>query len=418
MWILYFFGIKIYEALIHGAAFFHPKAKIWVEGRKDWRTTIQSTLPTKNTTSKTQRRIWVHCASLGEFEQGRPLLQEFRKEYPESLIILTFFSPSGYEIRKNTSLADLVFYLPLDGPKRSVDFINLIQPDLVFFIKYEFWYFYGKELAKKKIPFYCVSAIFRPGQIFFRPWGEFFRKILLRYTHLFVQDQQSLDILYRNRVARVTVSGDTRFDTVYDTIAKNVNLPEIKQFCGSSKIMVCGSTWPADNALLVPLINSGIEGMKFIIAPHEINAHQLAQLKGDLQKKSSYYSEWIKDMSMPVDVLIIDNVGMLSQLYSFGDFAYIGGGFGAGIHNILEASGFGLPVFFGPKHQKFLEAKELIALNAAFSVNTKEELDRILRSIMNQPSMIQKISETSKQYLNSRKGATNIVMNYLKINHN
>ena len=244
MWLLYLAGVRCYLLAIRVASFFIPKAKLWIDGRAEqvplW----------EQLAAKKEKRIWFHCASLGEFEQGRPLLEQLRKEYPDHKIVLTFFSPSGFVVRKNSPLADAVFYMPMDHPVTSKKFIAAIQPSMAFFVKYEFWYFYGRELSKKKIPFFCISAIFRPSQIFFKPLiGIFFRKMLLRFTQIFVQDQDSLKLLYKERITNVTVSGDTRYDSVYQNFTHSESIPEIELFCGHDKIMICGSTWPDDETI-------------------------------------------------------------------------------------------------------------------------------------------------------------------------
>jgi 3-deoxy-D-manno-octulosonic-acid transferase len=389
-----------------------PKAKLWLEGRAE-QVSLWEHLATKK-----EQRIWFHCASLGEFEQGRPVLEQLRKEYPEHKIVLTFFSPSGYSIRKNTLLADYVFYLPLDHPITSKKFIAAIKPSMAFFVKYEFWYFYGRELFKRKIPFFCISAIFRPSQIFFKPLvGVFFRKMLLKYTQIFVQDQDSLKLLYKQRITNVTVAGDTRYDSVYQNFTKSEAILEVEKFCGIDRIMVCGSTWPEDEKVLLPLIQSTEGKIRFIIAPHEISTAHLEQLKNSISRSSIFYSEWVKNPAEKFDVLIIDNVGMLSRLYKYGHFAYIGGGFGAGIHNILEAAVYGVPVFFGPHYKKFREANELIASKGAFPVENADHLLAMFATLLEETSLYNSIIEKNRKFVFERIGTTELIMKYLRMNN-
>ncbi len=412
MWILYLLGVRAYGFAIRVATLFNPKAKEWIVGRRDW----QSNLSEKFT-DKQEKRIWFHCSSLGEFEQGRPVLEAIKKEYPNHKIVLTFFSPSGYNVKKNDPIADYVSYLPLDGPIRSKKFLDLVNPELAFFVKYEFWYFYGKKLQERKIPYFCVSAIFRPGQIFFHSMGNFFRKILLRFTHLFVQDQESLQLLYKERITNVTVSGDTRFDRVFANSLQQCSLPEVEKFCANKQIMVCGSTWPLDEDLLISFINQKPIGLKFIIAPHEINTSQLLKLKNAITQNVCFYSELKNGESENCDVLVIDNVGLLSKLYQFADYAYIGGGFSKGIHNILEAVVYGIPVFFGPNYEKFREARDLVKLKGAFEVNNIIELQRIFDSLSNDTNKLKQIAIINKNFISERKGGTEVIMSYLRLNY-
>lgn len=301
----YYFVIQLYKLSIRIAARFNTKAHAWYYGRK-------SLAPQwKKLKDIDEPRIWVHCASLGEFEQGKPLMEALRIAYPSHKIVLTFFSPSGYEVRKNTTVADYVFYMPLDGPSASRRFVKAIKPKMVFFVKYEFWYFYGRYLSKKKIPFFCVSAIFRPDQIFFKWYGGFFKQMLMRYTHLFVQDQASLKLLYKNAIAKVTVAGDTRFDTVSKIAADHSGLPEISNFKSDKKLVVAGSAWEADMQILNHWINNTSNDFKFIIAPHDIKENEIVSLENKYNGKAIRYSKWTKGSKLDYKILIIDNVGLL-----------------------------------------------------------------------------------------------------------
>lgn len=406
----YSVALRMYYLGISSASLFIPKASKWIKGRKEQKEKVRSLA------NVSERRIWFHCSSLGEFEQGLPVLESIRNEYPGHKIVLTFFSPSGYEHKKNTSLADYVFYMPLDGANASKNFLDNIRPELAFFVKYEFWYFYGKELQKRKIPFFCLSAVFRPGQIFFKPWGDFFRKMLLRYTHLFVQDQESLELLYKHRVARVTVSGDTRFDRVYSKLIEEPKFTEFLTFADGHPVIVCGSTWPADESVLLKWYQMN-SNFRMIIAPHEVTDAHCRKLATEFDPSAMLYSEWKNFPTAECKVIIIDSVGMLSSLYRYGKFAYIGGGFGAGIHNILEAVVFGIPVYFGPNFKKFLEAKELIKRHGAFCIRNEKDLDQMINMLTGQPVLYEQVETINKKYIAEKKGATEVIMNYLRINH-
>ncbi len=408
---IYLVGVEIYGVGILAASFFNEKAKKWVEGRKNIFKIIRNALA-----DKTEKRIWIHCASLGEFEQGKPIIEALKKEYPEFKIAVTFFSPSGYEAKKNDMLADYIFYLPLDGPKKAKKFIDLVSPSMVFFVKYDFWHFYIRELKKRKIPLYFISADFRPSQIFFQWYGKFFYKMLRRVTHLFVQNQQSLELLYRNSIPQVTVSGDTRFDRVYENSLNGKPFPEIEKFCEGKKILIAGSTWHADEEVLAEFINNSAGDFKFIIAPHEIKEVQITDFVKIVSKKSVRYSEFKKTGVTDAEVLIIDNIGILSTLYRYADFAYIGGAFSKGLHNVLEAIVFGKPVFFGPNYQKFPEAVELIKNKTGFSISSANELKNKIDELVSLPGEKGKIKSAAINYIEKNKGATGIVMNYIKIN--
>jgi|SRR6185436_830572 len=408
---IYLAAVKIYGAGIFIASFFNDKAKKWVHGRKNIFRSIDHSLRDKK-----EKRIWFHCASLGEFEQGKPIFESIRLNYPEFKFVVTFFSPSGYEARKKDSIADYVFYLPLDGPRNARNFIRLVQPAMVFFVKYDFWHFYIRELKEQKIPLYFISASFRPSQVFFQWYGIFFNKMLRRVTHFFVQNQESLELLYRHSISQVTVSGDTRFDRVYQNSLDVKSFSGIEKFCDRKKIFVAGSTWQADDKIIAEFINRSHEDFKFIIAPHEIKEMQINNLIKSIYKKSICYSQLNNDRDTEAQVLIIDNIGMLSSLYRYADFAYVGGAFGKGLHNILEAVVFGKPVFFGPHYQKFPEARELVGNKTAFSISSAADLKFKIDELTAAPENIEKIKTAEKKYIEKNRGAANIVMNYLKLN--
>ncbi|MFM7016969.1 MAG: 3-deoxy-D-manno-octulosonic acid transferase [Bacteroidota bacterium] len=410
LWPLYYLGIQLYKLLIKIAAPFNKKAHAWLHGRRalapQW----------KKLKSLEESRIWVHCASLGEFEQGKPLILALKEAYPNYKIVLTFFSPSGYEIRKNTPLVDYVFYMPLDGPRAAKRFVKAINPKMVFFVKYEFWYFYGRYLSKKKIPFFCVSAIFRPDQIFFKWYGGFFKQMLMRYTHIFVQDQASLRLLYKHAIAKVTVAGDTRFDAVFKIANEHQGLFEIEKFKRDKKLIVFGSIWNADRSVMDEWIIKAGGNFKFIVAPHEIKEEELKSIEAKHANQTVRYSEWIKSSNSNYSILIIDNVGLLSQIYKYANYVYIGGGFGVGIHNVLEAAVYGMPIFFGPNYKKFNEAVELVKQGGAFSVKSNEQLLSHFNQLEHDEDAYKTVCEGNKRYVESRKGATQIIIDYLKIN--
>ncbi len=342
MHVLYGFAISLYRAGIWLASFFSPKARQWAEGRANLFREMDEAA------AGSGKVAWFHCASLGEFEQGRPVIEKFRKDFPEFKILLTFFSPSGYEIRKNYAGADHVFYLPLDSRKNVKRFLEIWEPRVAVFVKYEFWFNFIHGLHQRNIPMILISAIFRPGQHFFRFYGGWFRKQLGKFSAVFVQDKASLDLLKSAGISNARISGDTRFDRVFQVSQQPQDFPEIAAFAKEQPVMVCGSTWPADEQLLLPLMNNQQLEMKFIVAPHEIREEDIKTLEDKLIVKSARYSLPEGKVPGQTRVLIVDRIGLLSHLYQYGQMAYIGGGFGRGIHNILEAATFGLPVFLDP----------------------------------------------------------------------
>lgn len=398
MLLLYILGIRIYNLIILIFSLFNNKAKLFVNGRKNLFNNI------KNQINSREKHIWFHFASLGEFEQGRPVLEKIKTLYPTKKIVVTFFSPSGYEIRKNYALAD-VFYLPIDSAKNAKQFVELINPEMAIFTKYEFWHFYFWELKSRKIPLYVISGIFRPSQAFFKWYGGFYRNILKSVSHFFVQNEESKAFLNAIGLNNVIISGDTRFDRVYENAQSPRSLKEIKCFIGDSPVLICGSTWPEDEKLLAALPQK-YPNWKFIIAPHEIHESHIENIEKEFPvslRLSAFKSQLTTGNSQ---ILIIDNIGMLSSLYQYGKVAYIGGGFGAGIHNTLEAAAFGLPVIFGPKYDKFQEAKDLIAIGAAKSISSAVELINAFQVL----SENEKASAAAKQYVEDKKGATDQII--------
>jgi 3-deoxy-D-manno-octulosonic-acid transferase len=404
MVLLYNIAIIIYYCLAHIVAVFNKKAGLWLAGQKN------------NKVEPLASSMWFHFASLGEFEQGRPVLEEMRLLYPDKPIVITFFSPSGYEVRKNTPLARAVYYLPLDTAQNAREFITAIKPAMAIFTKYEYWYHYFNELHTQHVPLYIISGIFRPNQVFFRWYGGLHRKMLKLVTWFFVQDADSKHLLQGLGKSNITISGDTRFDRVWANAQQPRELPEIAAFKGGHKLFIAGSTWPADEKLLAALIDKHPD-WKFIIAPHEIGGEKINGLMALLPRESTTKYSQLTTHHSPITTLVIDNIGMLSSLYQYADIAYIGGGFGAGIHNTLEAAAFGMPVIFGPKYDKFKEAKDLIELNAAFSINTEAELLTTAGSLMDDEIFRYRTARTSKKYVEEHVGATEAIVKYIRAKH-
>lgn len=354
----------------------------------------------------------MHCASLGEFEQGRPIMEAFKSEYPHYKILLTFFSPSGYEVRKNYAGADYIFYLPWDTARNAQQFIQLTRPALAIFIKYEFWYHYAAELKRNSIPLISASCIFKPDQVFFQWYGSFFRRILKNFNHFFVQTQQSIDLLKQIGITNTSLAGDTRFDRVFTITQNSKEIIVAQHFKGTDRVFVIGSLWPDDLEVLTPFINEHKTSLKFIIAPHEINEDILVEIEKSINAKSIRYSKANQNLESYA-VLIIDNVGMLSQLYRYGEFAFVGGAYGKGLHNILEAACYGVPIFFGNKnYEKFQEANELIMRGGAFAVADYPELKSTYELMVNRPENFLLACEVTKSYVKENMGATAKIMKY------
>lgn len=355
--------------------------------------------------------VWIHCASLGEFEQGRPVIEALKKSYPSIKILLTFFSPSGYEVRKNYNLADWVFYLPWDTARNAHHFIETIKPKLVIFVKYEFWFHYAKELNKKNIPLLSISSIFRSDQLFFKSYGKFYRSILSSFTHFFVQNDQSVHLLNSIGIKAVTRAGDTRFDRVKSLVSQTEEIEIARKFKSGQKTFVIGSCWPEDLDILIPFINENSYQLKFIIAPHEIGESFLTAIEKSLMVDTIRYSRadtTIEDKS----VLLIDNVGLLARLYRYGEFAYVGGAFGKGLHNILEPACYGIPVFFGNKnYEKFQEAVDLINRGGAFEITDYHDF-KAKYELVNEPQTFLLACEVTHQYVEENLGATKKITDY------
>ncbi|RPD48599.1 3-deoxy-D-manno-octulosonic acid transferase [Hymenobacter sediminis] len=410
MLFLYSIALPLYALLLRLVAPFVPKAAQWVEGRRGLLAHIQETLR-----NETAPLAWFHCASLGEFEQGRPLIEAYTARHPGHKIVLTFFSPSGYEVRKNWPGAAYVFYLPLDTAENARTFLDAVRPELAVFVKYEFWYHFLTELQRRRVPTICVSAIFRPEQSFFQPWGGFFRRILSRFTHIFTQNQTSADLLRQAGITRVSVAGDTRFDTVVRTASAPPRaLPLVDAFTDDwCPVFIVGSSWPEDMPALTPLLQQYADQLRFIVAPHEINEHNLRLVEEALPGRVVRYSRAEAATIADSRVLLMDNVGLLSQLYRFGHYAYIGGAFGKGLHNTLEAAAFGLPLFFGPTYYKFQEAQDLVELGCAFPISSADELLTAFGPLFHREEARLTVQDLSLDYVHDHSGATGKIMSWL-----
>ena len=397
----YTFAVKVYAAAVKAAAWLgNPKAQQWVEGRK--------TFPQGDTGEEAW--VWFHAASLGEFEQGRPLIEAIKERAPHLKVSLTFFSPSGYEVRKDYPLADEVLYLPTDTPQHARQWVRRHRLVAAFFIKYEFWFNYLDALHEQGVPLYYVSLILRPRQYFFRWYGSWFRKQLGLVRHFFVQDEATQTLLQSIGLHNATVCGDTRFDRVAAIAQQAKPFPEVETFLRGRKCLIAGSTWPPDEKLLLPYIEKLPEDYCMMVAPHDVSERHLEQLTASLTDYQRYTSI---DPSRDSKVLVIDTIGMLSQLYQYARFVYIGGGFGVNIHNIQEPVTFGCPVVFGPKYTEFKEAVDLVSLGGAFPVHNQQELEETFDKLLHDETFCGKASARCKDYLNTQLGATRKIMDQI-----
>jgi 3-deoxy-D-manno-octulosonic-acid transferase len=386
---------------------FSPKMKLFVEGRQTVFTTLSRKIMAYD------KSIWFHAASLGEYEQGLPVIEKMKRKYPNHKIVLTFFSPSGYEVRKNNTIADVTVYLPLDTKKNAEKFIQLVRPDLVFFIKYEYWPNYLKELKKQQIRTFLLSGIFRENQLFFKWYGGFYRKALDTFEYFFVQNSTSKELLLQLGKSNVTVSGDTRFDRVISILEKDNTLDYISQFKNNTLTIVIGSSWPKDENIIVDFINTAIHPIKFIIAPHNIKSEQIQELKNSISKKVVLFSEKEQQHLSDYDVFIIDTIGILTKVYSYADIAYVGGGFGnPGVHNILEPATFGIPIVIGPNYSHFAEATALVNMEGCISISNGEELAEAFENLIQNIDIRNEKGHICSTFVAMNKGATNTILNY------
>lgn len=408
MQILYPILLFLAKGFIPIASLFNKKMKLFYKGRLETFEKLQQKISEKDQT------IWMHCASLGEFEQGRPVLEKLKFEYPNHKFILSFFSPSGYEVRKDYKIADVVVYLPLDTAKNAKMFLEKVHPSLVIFIKYEFWPNILAELKNHKIPTILVSGIFRTDQVFFQNNKKWFQQSLKTFTHFFVQNNESLQLLNSIDYNNVSLSGDTRFDRVFDIVKNKKELPLLKLFNKNSLTLVAGSTWEKDEELLVHYINTKADDKeRFIIAPHVIKQVSIEKLIRNISKKTLRYSKATTENIQYADVLIIDSIGILTSVYAYASFAYVGGGFGAGIHNILEPATYGIPILIGPTYHKFQEAVDLIEKKACFEVQNQDSLNQKLTLFFSNKEFVKKSGKTALHYIQEHIGATDLVVEYV-----
>lgn len=399
---MYTIAIYLYTLAVRLASLTNRKARLMIKGhRQTWRILRDHAKEGKN-------YVWFHAASLGEFEQGRPIMERLRREHPEKRILLTFFSPSGYEVRKDYAGADLVCYLPFDTPLNARRFVRLVQPEKAFFIKYEFWHHYIDELHRAGVPVYSVSSIFRNDQIFFRPYGRGYARVLHHFNHFFVQNEASRRLLNSLGVTQVSVTGDTRFDRVIDIRNQAKSLPLAAALTGDSRTIVAGSTWPPDEEILIPYFNRHPE-LKLIIAPHEVNEERLRSIEQRLKRPALRYSQATLESSAQADCLIIDGYGLLSSLYRYATLAYVGGGFGVGIHNVPEAAVYGVPVFFGPNNQRFREARDLINEGGSFEVTSADDFQAQADRLLADERALAKSGQASGDYIRRNSGATEAI---------
>jgi len=405
MLFLYNLAVSLAAFFLKIVALFSPKIKLFVEGRKNVFSILEEKIKADDKT------VWFHSASLGEYEQGLPVIEKIKEKYPSHKIIVTFFSPSGYEVRKNNTVADVTIYLPLDTKSNAKKFLKLVHPELAFFIKYEFWLNYLKELEKSKTPTYLISGIFRDNQMFFKWYGGFYRKALEAFTFFFVQNESSKQKIESIGFTNVIVSGDTRFDRVAAILERDNKLGYIENFKNNQPIIVFGSSWPKDEVLIAEYINQAPENVKFIIAPHNIKADQIAELKAQITKSTILFSEKEnKDLSK-YDVFIIDTIGLLTKIYSYGTIAYVGGGFGnPGIHNILEPATFGIPIVIGPNYSNFAEAVSLVELQGCMVISNTAELKKTLDQLLSDNELFTKKSSICKSFIQDNKGATETII--------
>ena len=405
---MYNAAILIYSFLVRFAAFFNKKANLMIKGHKHTFEILKKQI------DRDSKYVWFHVASLGEYEQAQPMMEIVKREKPDYKIMLSFFSPSGYEVQKNNKTADIVCYLPFDTKKNVKKFLDLTNPSIAIFVKYEFWYNFIHQLYLRKTPTYLISAVFRPNQHFFKPWGNVFTKILKYYTEIFVQDKQSKRLLLKHGIESVTVVGDTRMDRVIKIREEALSLPVVEEFAklnnNDQAVLVAGSSWPEDENILINYFNKHAY-LKLIIAPHLIDEDHLLQIERKLKRPFVRFSQASIINIKEYDCLIIDNFGLLSSIYRYGEIAYIGGGFGAGIHNILEAAVYGIPVVFGPNHQKFIEARELIENGGGYTISNETELNKVFKNFVTSPEDLEIGGEKAAEYIYTSAGATERIVN-------
>ena len=403
MSLLYNLFIWTYNLTIGLASLFNHKAALWVKGRKDIFNRIEYAL------SGEEQRIWFHCAGLGEFEQGRPLIEKIKKEHPSKKIFLTFFSPSGYEVRKDYEYADYIFYLPSDSPSNAKRLIKLVKPEMVIFVKYEFWFNYFKEIRKNDLPLYLISGVFRSEQHFFQKWGGWQKKQLKNISYFYLQDDKSNDLLRINGFTNTMVSGDTRFDRVSEILIEKTSFPIIEKFKNNEKVLCAGSSWPPDEDIILSYLKTNSK-LKLIIAPHDISKGHIDEIKNKFKSFELIEYSQAKDIDISnKQILIIDSIGLLNKIYFYADIAYIGGGFGVAIHNLLEPAVYGIPVIYGPKHKNFREAIEMADGNGGFPIENKEDFNEIMRKFQSNEDFYKTSSRAAADYIKKNTGSTELI---------
>lgn len=408
MLFLYNLIIILASQIVKLVALFSPKVKLFVNGRKEVFPILQSKL------SPNDKTIWFHAASLGEYEQGLPVIEKIKVQYPNHKIVVTFFSPSGYEVRKNNTVADVTVYLPLDTKSNAQKFIKAINPELVFFIKYEYWPNYLNELKKLEIKTYLISGIFREKQAFFKWYGGFYRNALKTFEYFFVQNESSKNLIQSIGFNNVKISGDTRFDRVVSILERDNSLDFIEQFKDNKTTIVIGSSWPKDENLLVKYINNASDDIKFIIAPHNIKSEQISNLKSQITKSSVLFSEKSDVDLSNFNVFIIDTIGILTKIYSYADIAYVGGGFGnPGVHNILEPATFGVPIIIGPNYSHFAEAIALVHQEGCISISNQNELNEAFDNLISNEDICHEKGHICSTFVQMNKGATDVILKHI-----
>lgn len=408
--ILYNLFISLYGIGVSAASSFNPKANLWISGRKNWKNKMKQTI------SPDDKVIWVHCSSLGEFEQGRPVMEKIKKDFPYHKLAVSFFSPSGYEVRKDYQGADYIFYLPLDTPKNAKQLIKILHPEVLILVKYEYWYNLLNRLQKKKIPVVVISAVIKENNLFFRPFGSWFRKRIAGIEHFFVQDNDSKNLLEAIGIEKVTVSGDTRFDRVKEIREANARVEFIEKFKGNSKLIVAGSTWPDDEEILVKFIHEKLpDDWKLIFAPHNIKEKEIISLSEKISKKTAIYTKSNQNQIENSQILILDTIGMLTKIYAYSDLSYVGGGFTkTGVHNTLEPAVFGVPIIFGPNYENYFEAIDLLENKGAVRFIDQYDFDQKMTNLIENADERKRRGHAAENYIQRKPNSTEFIMDYLK----
>ncbi len=407
---MYTFFIQMYGFAVSIAAHFNPKAKLWISGRKNWKFKMKQAI------SSDDKIIWVHCSSLGEFEQGRPVMEKIKKEFPNHKLAVSFFSPSGFEIRKDYQGADFIFYLPLDTPKNTKRLIKILHPEVLILVKYEYWYNLLNRLQKKKIPVIVISAVIKEDHLFFRPFANWFQKRISGINHFFVQDNDSQNLLESIGIEQVTVSGDTRFDRVKEIMESNPKLDFMENFKGNSKLIVAGSTWPEDEEILIKFIGEKLPNdWKLIFAPHNIHEKEIKSLSEKISKKTAIYTKSDENQIRNAQIMIVDTVGMLTKIYAYADISYVGGGFTkTGVHNTLEPAVFGVPVIFGPNYENYFEAIDLLENKGAIRFIDQYDFDQKMLNLIENEDERKHRGNAAENYIQKKPNSTELIMEYLK----